>query len=106
MKLQVASSGLDDSQIADALKIQPAQWSRIMSGQAHFPTEKWQLFNEVTGNHVTLLYDVARAGYDPASLRPLMSDLERQLQVEREHTRELEERLATITEFVRSTGGR
>ena len=33
-------SGLTDQQICGELKMEPAQWSRIWSGQAHFPSEK------------------------------------------------------------------
>jgi hypothetical protein len=45
LKLCKEISGLNDQQICASLGIEPAQWSRIWSGQAHFPPGESNLLN-------------------------------------------------------------
>jgi len=104
IKLQVQASGLDEGQVATELGIDPEQWSRIMAGKAHFPTEKYHALNVVTGSHFVLLWDLLQEGMDPQSVRPLMSDVERQLVEKEARIQELERELTTIADFVRRTG--
>lgn len=68
-------SGLDDNEIALALEIQPAQWSRIRHGDAHMPANKWGDLMDLCGNEAPLLWLARNRGY---GLVLLKSEAERQ----------------------------
>lgn len=68
-------SGLEDKQIAGELGIDLGQWSRIKSGNAHFPTNKYVAFMRLVGNDIPLVWLAHAMGYE---LKPLESDLERE----------------------------
>jgi transcriptional regulator with XRE-family HTH domain len=107
IQLQIHAAGLTDDQVAAELGIDASQWSRIMSGKsAHFPTEKYHRLNQVTGNHYVLLWDLAQEGLDPASVRPLRSALERQLEEERARNADLQREMATMQRYIRMSSGR
>lgn len=106
IRLQIHASGLTEDQVSTELGIQPAQWSRIMSGTAHFPTEKYQRLNQVTGSHYVLLWDLRQAGFDPASIRPLRSDLERRLEEERARNQELQREMEIMQRYIRLSNGK
>lgn len=105
IRLQAHASGLLDDQICQELGIQNVQWSRIMDGRAHFPTEKYTRFNQITGLHCVLLWDLYQAGFDPASIRPLRSDLERKLLEREQEIEALNTRLRHFEDFIRLKGG-
>jgi len=73
-------SGLEDKQVAGELGIDLGQWSRIKSGNAHFPTNKYPAFMRMTGNVIPLQWLANAMGYE---VKPLLNDLERQLAQER-----------------------
>jgi len=106
LKLQAQASGLTDDQIAREMEIDPGQWARIVAGKAHLPTNKYHRFNQITGLHYILLWDVYDEGFDPDSLRPMESDLERRLAEAEERNRELQNEIEIITRFTRQTGAR
>jgi hypothetical protein len=62
LRLSVQVSGLDEKQIYMPLGVDKAQWSRIMSGQAHFPTNKYELFMDLVGNEILLVWLAYRRG--------------------------------------------
>ncbi|RDH91859.1 MAG: hypothetical protein DIZ77_06395 [endosymbiont of Seepiophila jonesi] len=88
---------LTEGEVADALGINKGQWSRIMSGTAHFPTEGVHTFNKIVGNTILTRYDAYIEGYE---LRPLKSKLEKQLEDERTENAELQAKLEHFQEFM------
>jgi transcriptional regulator with XRE-family HTH domain len=78
-------SGMADSTLADALGIDPAHWSRIRKGRAHFPARKRLALMSLAGNILPLQYEAWRLG---RKLEPL-SDHEKQI-------RELEAKLEEL----------
>lgn len=75
LKLCKEISGLNDQQIAGELKIEPAQWSRIWSGSAHFPSEKIPCLMDLCGNQVPLRWLAMHYGYE---LKPTKTALEQE----------------------------
>lgn len=88
-------AGLEDKEVADALTMDKAQWSRIKSAQAHFPHDRLMRFMDVCANEVPLLWLANRRGYE---LTPLQTEMERQLA----HEREEKERLASENALLRN----
>ncbi len=83
-------SGLEDKEIVGKRGIVPdlAQWSRITrSGRHYFPQDKLNAFMDLCGNEVPLIWLARSRGYD---LRPLETEMERRLCLEREKTDKLE----------------
>lgn len=64
IKLAVQVSGLEDKQVYMPLGIDKAHWSRIMSGQAHFPENKIEQFMDLVSNEIPLIWLSWRRGYD------------------------------------------
>lgn len=82
-------SGLGDKEIVGKRGIVTdlAQWSRITrSGQHYFPQDKLNAFMDLCGNEAPLIWLARSRGYD---LRPLETEMERRLRLEREKTDEL-----------------
>jgi hypothetical protein len=80
-------SGLNDQQVCNELRIEPAQWSRIWSGQAHFPPNKIICLMKLCGNWVPLQWLAMHFGQE---LKPTKTTLEREndrLREELEHQR-------------------
>lgn len=75
LKMCKEISGLTDQQICGELKIEPAQWSCIWSGQAHFPSEKIPCLMDLCGNWVPLVWLAWKYGQE---LRPTKTTLERE----------------------------
>lgn len=66
-----------DDKIADHLDIDKAQWSRIKTGTANFPENletKLMLFCE---NYIPLIWQIYQCGFDPDSIKPLQSEMEK-----------------------------
>lgn len=62
IRLSIQVSGLDEKQVFLPLGIAKAQWSRILTGQAHFPTNKYEQFMSLTGNEIPLIWLAFRRG--------------------------------------------
>lgn len=75
INLCVQLCGLDGKEIASALGIQQAQWSRIMSGEAHMPPDKINDLMDLCGNEAPLVWLANSRGY---GLHLLRSEAERQ----------------------------
>lgn len=80
INLCVTLSGLDDKEIASTLEIQPAQWSRIQNGDAHFPPNKLNDLMDICGNEAPVLWLANSRGY---GLHLLKSEAERRADEER-----------------------
>ncbi len=77
--LCITASGLDRKQVYGALGIDAATFSRIESGQAHFPPNKLSNLMDLCGNEAPLIWLCESRGYDFASMRQHRSDQERRL---------------------------
>lgn len=75
IRLCVSLSGLEDNEVALALDIQAAQWSRILAGTAHMPPNKIGDLMDLCGNEAPLLWLANARGY---GLHLLKSEAERQ----------------------------
>lgn len=73
-------SGLEDKEVCKSLGIDPAHWSRVKVGQAHFPQERLEKLMDVCGNEVPLFWLSYRRGYE---LTPMLTEMERRLLVEK-----------------------
>lgn len=62
--LCVSLSGRQDKAIASEISIEAAQWSRIKTGMAHFPTNKYKELIELCGNLAPLQYLANSLGYE------------------------------------------
>ena len=81
-------SGLEDKQLVGSKGIvkDAAQWSRIKSGQHHFPQDQLGKFMDLCGNEAPLLWLARCRGYE---LRPLETETERKLRIREEENAEL-----------------
>jgi len=73
-------SGLEDKEIYVPMQLDKATWSRIMSGQANFPTNGEEQFAEITGNNIPLKWQAYRAGKGLVDLEDAKDKLIRELQ--------------------------
>lgn len=62
IRLAIQASGLEEKEVYMPLGIDKAQWSRIMSGQAHFPTNMYEHFCDLVGNEIVLVWFAFRRG--------------------------------------------
>lgn len=102
-------SGLDDKMFygPKGVVTSQAQWSRIMgSGQHNFPQNGLNLFMDIAGNEVPLLWMLHSRGYDISSLRKRETETERKLRMAEERIRELEKEAQIKADFVAEALGR
>jgi len=103
ISLSVQASGLADKQVYIPLCIDKGQWSRIMSGIAHFPSNKYIELFDITGNEVPLRWLALMRGYE---LVPLVSELETQVAEKDKQISDLNNKLEHYEEFIRIQGGK
>jgi hypothetical protein len=101
LNLCIQLSGLEDKEIYSALEIDAGQWTRIKKGEAHFPDNKESALMRLCGNTVPLMWAAAKEGY---LLQPMQTELEAQVADLTRQVSERDQKLATITEFMRETG--
>jgi hypothetical protein len=101
LNLCIQLSGLEDKEIYGALGIDAGQWTRIKKGDAHFPDNKESELMRICGNIAPLIWAAAHEGYQ---LVPMMSELEAQVAELRQQIAEKDQKIETITEFMRQTG--
>ena len=75
INLCVTLSGLSDQEVAAELEIQPAQFSRIKTGESHFPPNKLGPLMDLCGNEAPLLWLAHSRG---KGVHLLKSEAERQ----------------------------
>ena len=56
IELSINAAGLQGKAVCTELQIDPAHWSRIMSGTGHFPVDKLCLLMDMTGNEAPLMW--------------------------------------------------
>lgn len=96
IKLCAEMAPVDDKVICIELGIDPGQWSRIKSGLAHFPEERFNLFQDICGNEVPARYAALSRGY---GLVRLKSAVEAELAAEKMENAELRLKLRHFEEF-------
>lgn len=102
IKLCITAAGFECEKVVyGELDIDAGHWSRIMRGEAHFPTSQLVPLMKLCGNDAPLLWLLAAQGYDPTSVRRSEDDKDRRLReaLERldrlEAEREVEHKLLT-----------
>lgn len=98
LRLCANFSGLNDKQFCSRLKIDPAQWSRIWSSQAHFPEEKIEEFIRLSGNLIPIRWLALKFGY---GLYRLKNDVEIELERVQTEKEELHKRLTYFEELIK-----
>lgn len=101
----VELSGKDDQTIAEALDIDKAQWSRIKNGGAHFPEDKEIELMQICGNYVPLIWELYACGFDPDSIRPLQSEMERAMAAKDAELAELRNEREVMMKLLRDMKG-
>jgi hypothetical protein len=76
----MVTSGKSDKELAHLCGVDAATFSRIKSGQAHVPTSRIPEIMEGCENCGSMFWLINRMGWDPQSLRRLLSDVERELE--------------------------
>lgn len=89
IRLAANCSGLEEKEIYVPLKIDASHWTRILNGKnAHFPTDKLELFMDLVGNEIPLMWLAHRRG---KGLVLLLSEAERLLKAEQGRAEKLAE---------------
>lgn len=91
---------MDDCTVGQALGVDKPQWSRILNGQAHFPTERYHQFHQVVGNLLLLRWDALQEGCE---IRSLESELERENRELHEQLDRQQAEIDAIKRFLRET---
>lgn len=64
IRLCIQLSGMSHEYLSDCMGINKGHWSRIMQGQAHFPTNREQELMELCGNYAPLQYQAQACGFE------------------------------------------
>lgn len=96
IRLAANCSGLEEKEIYVPLKIDASHWTRILNGAAHFPTDKLELFMDIVGNEIPLLWLAHRRG---KGLVVLESESQRLLRLEQEANAKLRDENRLLREI-------
>lgn len=96
-------SGMQDKSIAIEADIDPAQLSKIASGQAGIQPAALRRLQDACGSYLPLFWLCWSEGFDPLTLRRKETDLERENRELREELAKERQSLRIITEFVKET---
>lgn len=97
-------SGLDDQQFVggrSGIVGHLSQWSRIKTGQHHFPQDRLGDYMDLCGNEAPLQWLARSRGY---LLTPLESEMERRLRLERERVEKLQAENALLQNLLMGRG--
>lgn len=94
----IDASGREEKAVYMDLGIDKGNWSRMMSGQAHFPHEKLEALMDLCGNDIPLQWLAWRRG---KGLHLLESESQRIMRELREQVRKAEEKNAILMEAIR-----
>ena len=86
IRLAANVSGFEEKEIYLPLKIDASHWTRILNGQAHFPTDKLDQFCNIVGNEIVLAWWAHRRGQ---GLHMLETEAQRQLRIQQEENERL-----------------
>lgn len=91
-------AGLEnDKDQARALDIDATTWSLVKDGKRAFPHDRYEQMFDEFGNEVPLIWLADRRGYE---LKPLESELERRLRLEREQNEQLQKENALLRNLI------
>lgn len=91
IKLCISAAGFErDKQVCGELEIDAGHWSRILTGQAHFPVDKLPALMDFCGNEAPLLWLVHNRKYDLTQLRRRETEYERENRELREQVAQME----------------
>ena len=94
----IETSRMQPKTIAYDLEIDPGQFSRIMSGQAHFPQDKLPALMDLCGNEIPLRWLALARGKGLVVLKSALEEENEQL---RAALAEQHQKMEAITEFMR-----
>jgi hypothetical protein len=97
------TSGKSDKELAHLCSVDAPTFSRIKSAQAHVPTDRIPEILEGCENYGGLFWLLNRLGFDPASVRRQLSDVERELAEANDRIAELERERALMTKLWKET---
>ena len=86
IQLCLQAAGIQDKEACISLGLDPAHWSRMLSGTAHFPLHLLGPLMDMAGNEAPLEWLAHSRGY---ALDPLETELERQVREEQERNARL-----------------
>ena len=98
----MALTGRQDKSLQIDLDIDKATFSRIKTGERHFPVSKLDLLMDVCGNDAPLIWLAHQRGFGLVRLR---SEVEEENDRLRAHNEELEKKLEHFTEFLAKVKG-
>lgn len=95
--LCIQFSGLLDKEIFLALDIDAGHWSRIVKGDAHFPTNRLSDLMDIRGNDAPLMWLAHARGYGLVVLR---TESERRAEEAERRLAEEREKVRWLTDFL------
>jgi len=91
IKLCITAAGFEcDKVVYGELDIDAGHWSRIMRGEAHFPTGQLAHLMELCGNDAPLMWLLNARGYEPTSVRRSEDAKDKALRLAEERIAQLE----------------
>ena len=101
IQLCLQAAGIADKEACLSLGIDAAHWSRMLSGGAHFPLHLLGPLMDLAGNEAPLEWLAHSRGYE---LRPLETELERQVREEQERNARLADENRLLREMLVGRG--
>jgi hypothetical protein len=101
IQLCLQAAGIADKEACISLGIDPAHWSRMVSGGAHFPLHLLGPLMDMAGNEAPLEWLAHSRGYE---LRPLETELERQVREGQERNLQLADENRLLRELLVGRG--
>jgi hypothetical protein len=101
IQLCLQAAGIADKEAHLALGIDAGHWSRILRGDAHFPLHLLGPLMDMAGNEAPLEWLAHSRGYE---LRPLETELERQVREEQERNARLADENRLLREMLVGRG--
>lgn len=98
ISLCVQLSGLEPKEVYLALEIDAGHWTRIMNGDAHFPTNKLCALMDICGNEAPLMWLANSRG---KGLVLLKSEAERRAELAEQELAAERAKTALLTEILR-----
>lgn len=95
--LCMQAAGIADKEACLALELDPAHWSRICAGNAHFPLSLLGPLMDLCGNEAPLMWLAKSRGYE---LRPLETETQRRLRLEHERAEKLQDENRLLREML------
>ena len=93
-------SGKNTQMVCAEMGLDPGNWSRILSGTRHFPVDELAHFQRLVDNPAPLVWLAHHCGFDPFSLRVLLTETERRLKAVEEELASARAELEITQRFV------